>query len=371
MLKKLCLFLLLPVLGYSQSLDLSIENSTAENGYSTFRLGQTNVTFSDNSIDFSGSNGRFSDYMTFGVSPDHTTIGVLQNAVEGARAYLLDTTGDTLITYPTISLNYDDPSLAVYPLNSGSTLIRNNIANFTLYNSFGNIVTSGSGSSQSEEGEVISKVAMDANGKTVLIYVPKIKGNGGLGSTANLLRENNSTDNIFFSSDRQISFGGVSENGQFVILITAREGTGNQVIIMDRFGNELNTITSDEDLTSARLTSDGSYITLLSSRRALVYSTIGGERIGSTSFRTPLLMAQYFPEDATIVGITGNPVENTEILKEIEFHAIHIGQSEIARRELNGALGMSSEIRVEFERLASGRYRMTGANKSINLDASF
>ena len=373
MFKKFILFLLLPAVGSAQSLTLSIDNSTAGNGYSTYRLGESNVTFSRNSIRFGESRAEFSDFMTFGVTPDLTSVGILQNTVDGAKAYVLDAAGDTLAAYPTISLNYDDPSLAIYPLNSGAALIRNNIANFTLYNSLGTIVSSGSGSSQSEEGESISEVAMDANGKTILIYVPKIKQNGGgaVGSKANLLLDNNSTESIFYSDSREIAYGGVSDNGQFVVLITAAAGTDDRVRIMDRYGNDLNTITTDEDLSAAELTSDGRFIMVRSSSRVLVFSTMGGERLGSTSFRSTLLTARYFPEEGIILGITGNRVQNTEVASEIEFHAIHIERREIARRELDGGLGVSPKIGLILERTGAGRYRMLGASKVITLHASF
>lgn len=371
MLKKLLLFLLFPVLGYSQSLNLSIDPATAGNKYSTFHLGKNNVTFASNSVSFSGSGIEFNQYLSYGVTPDYSTVGILQNAVDGTRAFLLDPEGDTLAAYTTISLDYDDPSLAIYPLNTGSMLVRNNIANFTLYNPEGSIKTSGSGSSQSTEGESISEVSMDRNSKTVLIYTPKIKNGNSIGSQAQILKENNSIENIFTSKDREIKYAGVSGNGQFLVLVTTRGGTEDQVVIKDRFGNDLNTISTDEDLSAAFLSDDGLYITLHSSRRALVYSTLGGERIGSTSFRSPLVRARYFPEDETIVAITGSEVQNTEILKDVEFHAISLRHREIARRELSDALGTSPGINLELRRVGSGSYRLVGASKVVNIKASF
>lgn len=372
MIKNFCFFLLLPALVNAQSLTLSIENTSIGNRYSTFQLEQHNVTFSGNSISFSGSGVQFNDYLAYGVSPDFSTIGVLQNAAEGANVFLLDTAGDTLSSYDIFSSGDDDPSLAVYPLNRGSVLIRDNIANFTLYTPDGKITTSGSGSSGSEKGESISEAAMDVNAKTILIYTPKIKkGEDAFGSQAQILRKNNATDVIYYSSDREIKYGGVSGDGQFMILITAKEGTDDQVIIEDRFGNELDTISSDEDLDMACFSGDSNYLLLYSGSRALVYSTIEGERIGSTSFRSPLVKAQYFPADHTIVGVTGNYAGDTGILKDIEFHAINLQQRQIARKELNEALGTSPYIPLEFQREATGKYRLMGASKIINLRASF
>lgn len=371
MIKKLCFFLLVPIIGYSQSLTVSVESSTAGNQYTTFGLSQQNVTFSGNGIRFAGGGETFGDYTSYGVTADYSVIGVLKNTIDGPKTFLLSASADTLASYNTISISYSDPSLAVYPLSSGEVLLRNNIANFTLYNPLGSIATSGSSGSQSQGGESISEVASDPNGKTIVAYTPKIKQGNQVGSQALLLNENSSTENIYYSEDRQIKYAGVSDNGQFIVLITARTGTDDQVMVLDRYGNRLNAITSEEDLVAAHFTEENDQLLLYSRGRALVYSTLGGERVGSTSFRSPLLLAQYFSDDQTIIGLTGSKVENTKIYRDIEFHAVNLKQREIARSELSGALGTSPNIELQFLRRGSGRYRLQGANKIINLRARF
>lgn len=371
MFRKFCFFLLIPMLGYSQSLTVSVESRTAGNQYTTIGLDRQNVTFSNSSISFPATGATFGDYLDYAVTPDYSNISILKNTMQGARAFILNTEADTLISYNTISVDYSDPSLSIYTVNAGGILLQNNIANFTLYNSLGAIKTSGSSSSQSKQGEAISEVAMDPAGKTILIYTPKIKQNNGFGSQAQVLKENNSTRNIFYSSERHIKYATVSDNGQFVALITAREGTSDQVVILDRYGNEIGSITSDEELTGANFTENNRQILLHSSRRALVYSTLSGKRFGSTSFRSPLVMARYFADDHTIVGLTGSKVPNTDIYRDIEFHAINLEQREIARREMDGALGTSPKIDMQFYRTGAGRYQLRGTNKIVNLRASF
>ncbi|MDR8390585.1 hypothetical protein NC796_05490 [Aliifodinibius sp. S!AR15-10] len=371
MFKKLCFFLLLPFVGYSQSLNVSVENRTAGNQYETFGLSQQNVTISNSGISFPATGLNFGDFLSYGVTADYAMLGVLKNTMDGAKTFLLTTDADTLAAYPTISLSYSDPSLGIYPLSSGEVLLRNNIANFTLYNTQGNIATSGSSGSQSEGGESISEVAMDPDGKTILLYTPKIKQGSQVGSQAKVLSDNNSTDNIFYSSDRFIKHATVSDNGQFIILVTAKERTDDKAIILDRYGNELNSITTEEDLLAGYFTRDNDQLIIHSSRRAIVYNTLSSERIGSTSFRSPLILAQYFAEDHTIVGVTGSKVENTEIYRNLEFHAINLEQRDIARREFSGALGTSPSIGIQFLREARGQYTLKGTNKIINLRASF
>lgn len=371
MLKKLCFFLLIPVMGFSQSLNLSVEQRTASNQYTTFGLADHNVSFSNNAIGFPNAGAQFGDYLTYGVSPDYTILGVLKNTMQGEQAFILNTEADTLGNFSTISVGFDDPSLALKTFNSGSVLLRNNIANFTLYNPLGDVVTSASSSSQSQQGEAISEMTTDPNGKTVLLYTPKINQGDEIGSQAQILTSNNATESIFYSSNRSITHATVSENGQFVVLVTSSEGTEDEILILDRYGNELGSISSEEDLIGAGFGGDGEQVIAYSRRRALVFSTLSGERIGSTSFRSPLIMADYFAEDLTIVGLTGSKVENTEIYRDLEFHTINLEQREIARKELSGALGSSPDIKMAFSREGSGRYQLLGTNKIVNLSVSF
>ncbi|MFH5883552.1 hypothetical protein ACG2F4_04500 [Halalkalibaculum sp. DA3122] len=371
MVKKLCFFLLLPVLGYSQSLNISVADQTAGNQYATFGFDQQNVTISGGGISFPVNGRQFGNVLTFGVTPGYRAVGILQNSMDGAKSLLLNTAADTLAAYSTISLNYSDPSLGIYPFDSGEVLLRNNIANFTLYNSMGAIITSGSSGSQSERGESISEVAFDPLGKTIVMYTPKIKQENGVGSQAVILSDDNATNNIFYSGDRSIKHLSIADNGQFVVLVTEEEGTDDAAVILDRYGNELNSISSEEELDGAYFAGDNEEVLLHSRRRALVYSTLQGERLGSTSFRSPLVLAQYFSEDQTIIGVTGNKVENTDIYRDLEFHAVNLDKREIARTELDGALATDPNIDLKFLREGRGQYRLMGSNKIINLRASF
>ncbi|MDX1639120.1 MAG: hypothetical protein R3281_14230 [Balneolaceae bacterium] len=371
MLKKLLLLLLLPTISYSQSLTVSVDNRTSGNRYTTFGLHQHNVTFANNGIQFPGSGRQFGDYLSFATPAGYGHIGVIQNTARGAQTYLLSTLGDTLSSFETISVSYDDPSLALFPMRSGEVLLRNNIANFTLYEPLGTIKTSASSGSQSRGGESISEVAVDPRGITVVLYTPKIKRDGQVGSQAQLLDDNNATNSIFYSNNRYLKYAGVSDDGQFILLITAREGRDDHVMVMDRFGNELTSISTDEDLVAGYFTESSSELVIHSNRRAIVYKTLNGERVGSTSFRAPLLLARYFSADNTIVGLTASKVENTEIYRDLQFHAINLQQREIARRELGGAIGTSPNIPMKFVRVGTGRYRFLGANKIINLRATF
>ncbi len=363
------LLFLLPSTALSQSLSVSATGNTSGNGASTFSLAGGEVTISSSAISF--GNGKSVNGMAgFGISSDLTVVGVLKINTDGSSAVILDAGGEVLAEYPVISLGSDDPSIAIYPFNTGGVLVRDNIASFNFYDSFGNNTKRLSSSSQSEGGESISEVVADPSGETVVIYTPQINRDGQIGSHAQLVDENGNLKSLYFKTDRSIKAVEISNDGQFIVVISSGSG-GVRAHFMDRFGNELNSIDSDEELIGARLSDDARYVTLFSSGRVLVMDSMTGERIGSTSLRSPVIVADYFPADEMLMVMTANYSESSGIANDVQFHAIDLEQRQIARQDFGGGLKFNSSIKKQIIRQGSNSYRLTGANKLLDLRASF
>lgn len=181
----------------------------------------------------------------------------------------------------------------------------------------------------------------------------------------------NSFDNIWFSTDRYLKNVSVSNDGTVITVVAASNGSSDEVIVMDRFGNELSSFTTDEDLIGAELSEDAGFITLYSGGRIQVFRTLSGERIGSTSMRSPLFKAEYFPEESIILALSGTYSENSGVLNSVEFHAINIEQRSIARQEFDTALGFDDRITAEFIRISPNKYRLVGASKHVDISANF
>lgn len=369
-LMRTLILVLLPAITFGQSLNLSVSSPTANNDPSTFLLQNGEISINAPSLRFLSSGKTASNFNAVGISKDYSVVGLLK-AAENGQVVLFNSVGDTLGAFSTISLGSNDPSLAVFPTSRGGALLRDNIVNFTFYNSFGEITASMSSSGETKGGQVISEVAMSGGGETVVIYTPKIRRNGQLGSKAEVMLPDGSFQTIHFSNDRILSNLNVSEDGNFVVAITSAPGTDAAVIIMDKFGNEINTITSDEALIGSSLSADGTFITLYSSQRVLVFSTLTGERLGSTSFRSPVLLADYFPEDNVILTLTGDYYESTGIVNNAEFRAVNLRKRKLSSKEFSGALGFSEVMNPHFVRMRGGEYRLSGANKQITISADF
>ncbi len=329
----------------------------------------SNITFGSQSVRFLASDTK-QNYDVVGLSSDNTIVATLNWTNQEGEIVLYNAQGEVLNAFSTISLA-DETSFGVYPFSNGNALLRDKIANFTFYDTFGEIVTSMSSSSQSKEGEAISEVATSESGNTIVIYNPKIKRDGQLGSKAQVRTGPSQFEDIFFSSNRYLKDVVVSKEGSLIAAITAKQGTDDQVLIMDRYGNELNTISADEDLRSVRFTDDLEQITIFSGGRVMVHNTLSGESLGATSLRSPVVIAEYFPADNLILVLTGNYSDRSETLNNIEFRAINLEQRSIASQEFSGSLGLNKAIELGLVRDANNTFTLKGTNKTINIRANF
>lgn len=263
-----------------------------------------------------------------------------------------------------------DPSLKSYALQNGGAIIRENIANFLVYNSFGKVENSVSNSTQSKEGESISELVTDVNGKTVVLYNTKVMAGGKAGSRAKVLGLDQTSLDVFFSEDRTIRTVRVAESGEFIAIATAKEGTNDEVVIIDRYGNKINTIKFDQEIVGMNLYGSGSTLTVYSNGRVAVYDVLSGNRLGGSSFRDGVLrFANYSGADNAIIGLTGDI--NGDNLSNIEVRVINIDASKIARNKYSGTIQFQDLDAITLNRTGRFSYTISGMDKDLKIRATF
>ncbi|HKK43972.1 MAG TPA: hypothetical protein VJ964_00500 [Balneolaceae bacterium] len=364
------LFLLLPVLAMGQSLNLSVTSPTSNNNRSTFLLKRGEVTINNGQIRFHRSNKTVDGFTDYGISPDLSKVSLLKWGGGKGHVIVFDSMGDTLTTYSTISLA-DQSSFGIYPQDNGDIMLRDKIADFTFFNTFGDIITNMSNSSQSKEGEAISEVATSPGGETLVVFNPKIKRNGKLGSKAQVRLSDGTFRNIFYSSDRYLKNVVISNDGDMIAAVTAASGGEDKVLLMDKYGNNINSITSKDPLDAVSFSDEGQYVTLNSGGSVTVYSTEKAKRVGGTSFRETVFMANYFPEDDLILAITGDYSKMANALGNVKINAVNLRKRSIADHEFSGVLGFSKAIAPKFIRTSADRYELEGASKEIKIESHF
>ncbi|SMO43951.1 hypothetical protein [Fodinibius sediminis] len=368
---QLLFLLLLPVMTSAQSVTISPTSETADNGSSVLSLSDgAKVSIDSRTITFldSGSSGQFS---ALGFSPDRSVVSLLNNVQGKARVTLLTASGDTLNRYSSISLSSSDPSLGIYPTNGGHLLLRNNIMNFTFHDESGNIGTNISNGSNSEQGETISQLVMNPTQETILLYTSKIKREGQVGSKIRLVDADRKLQYLYQSDDRYIKDLDLSGDGTMVSFVTAASGTSDRVVVMDKYGNQINSISAENQLQGATLSADNSHLTLFSENRIRVYNVLTGENMGSTSLQEPVFMAEYVPEDQMLLIVSGNFSTSSSKLSNIEVKAVDLGRRDITSTSYSGRLTFHESLRRGIQRLSSNNYRLTGANKELNIEVSF
>lgn len=290
----------------------------------------------------------------------------LSGTLLGSGITISDADGTVLLN-GNYNASGDDPSLKIFTLNDGSFVIRENIANFLVYDSFGVVRKSISNSTQSEGGEAISELAMDGFGKTVVVYNPKVNMNGETGSRAKIIDSKNNPLDVYYSMNRTLSVVKVSSNGEFIAFVSSKEGTDDEIQLMDRFGNILNTVKFDQEVRGVSFSENGLFVTIYSTGRAASFEVRSGERVGSSSFRsTTVMFAGYDPTDKIIIALTGS---GSSTISNVQLHAVNVAARKIARKDFSASLNIVDQLKME--RTGNGRYMIKGLDKELALRAQF
>ncbi|MEX2347902.1 MAG: hypothetical protein WD511_01680 [Balneolaceae bacterium] len=346
-------------LGVAQSLTVSETPAATNIGLHQYMISGHQVSITNGELALAGGTAASSSI---------NNVTAISAALNNETANVFAGNGDDLFS-SSFDLEGGDSSARIYARLNGGFIIRENIANFLFYNSMGEVEQSISNSSQSTEGESISELAADPKFKTAVLYNPKIVSGGEEGSRAKLVRNDLTTTDIYYSSNRAIRNVEVSKNGQFMAIVTFSPGTEDIAIVTDRFGNVLSEISFDQNIEGVVLSESGEYVTLRSNGRVGVYSVLNGERVGSSSFRSRLLFAEFIPEDQTIIALTAT--QSGSLLTNVEVHAINVAARAIQRQNYSSELSMTDQIPLKLERIGSYNYMLSGLNKTLSLRAQF
>lgn len=261
-----------------------------------------------------------------------------------------------------------DQTLNVYSFNDGRSIVRDNVANFTFFDADGELMYSYSNSTQSVDGEMESELTSDSNGRTIVLYNPVIAYGNNTGSRANIVYGEENSYEFFRDPLKEIRQLNVSSDGAYITILAA-SSSESQVLLFDRFGNELYQYQTDDELEGVTLSSDANYITKYTSGRVLVYNVHTGESMGSASSRSPILYAAFIPDDETVIALGGSLSGRN--ISDPTITAVHLGLRQITRNEIDLNLSTLDRYSIRINRSGDGNYYLTGLNKALNLQTSY
>jgi hypothetical protein len=301
----------------------------------------------------------------WGISPGGTLASFIEPAQGELTLKRVDGRGNLFNEAVLEFFNPDDETLNVYPFDDGRVVTRDNVANFTFLDPAGKVLYSISNSSQSSDGERESHLASDPKGRTIVLYNPVINYGSSRGAQARVVFGEEDHNLFFNDREEEIRDVRVTPNGAFISILTE----GGSAYVYDRFGNEIRQFVFEDDMIGLNVSERGEFMTAYSRGRVQVYNILSGERIGSTSSRSPVLYADYLADDDTIL-IFGGDVSNGNIHDPM-MTAVHISKRQIVREEVGQSLSWIGRERLGLSRTGAGEYRLDGLNRSLVVNASF
>ena len=353
----------------SQSIQVEVENDHSNLERGAFTTASGTMSNAGNTVVVDGSQNYFrsGNPLAASFSYDLKKAGLI-TLEEGAKRITVDHAGNQLSESELDYFKPGDESIYILQFDNGSSIVRDNIANFTLYDPAGEQVLTVSNSSQSPDGERVSGIKSDRSGSSIVLYNPEIRMGDIVRSRASLInKKNQSLDTFYEAEGRTISEVIISDNGSYILLLT-NSASDHYVSMYDRFGNQIFDLAAELEPRSATVTNDGNYLTIFSSGRAQVYNTLSGEQLGSASLRGNLLFASYQTEDDTIILLGGE--ESGTNISNPQVSAVNIGLRQIARGEVKTELSKGAGA-LNVNRTRPNQYTLTGFNKNLILSTSF
>ncbi|MEX2456477.1 MAG: hypothetical protein WD381_04145 [Balneolaceae bacterium] len=354
----------------AQSVSVQIDQEYSSNNLTTFPIKGGNFIKTNSLIRVDG-NTESVEYQTpifSDVSAEGGKIGVVDFDGELVKR-TIDHSGVELSTTELEFFDSSDQTISLHQLESGKSIARDNVANFTFFDADGKQVYSVSNSGQSQDGEQTSELATSRLGSTVVLYNPEIRRNGSAASRARLVFGEEDNEIFLDENDRVISFLDVSDSGSFITSITQNESSNDELTVFDRFGNEIFQMSSDINLKGAVLSENADYLTIYSESRVQVYNVSTGERLGSSTSQSPILKATYFAEDEVVLVFNGS--ENDGTINDPGITAIHLGLRQIARNDINANLSALDVKDLKIEREGASSYTVKGINQPVTLTVNF
>ncbi|MCC5940095.1 MAG: hypothetical protein JJU37_00990 [Balneolaceae bacterium] len=360
------LFSLVSLPAFSQSISVSQNQDHASNSTNTFPTKSGTISISNGSYQFADE--QLFDPASWAMSNQRGKLSFLLRR----DVLVLNSFDDTGVSLIEKELEFFDPSdntLKLYQFDDGRAVVRDNVASFTFFDPKGNQAFVISNSSQSVDGERESQLSADRAGRTIVLYNPVIAYGSDTGSRARVVIGEDHFATLFNSTEREIKSLKVSDDGAYITMIVTT-GNSDEILIYDRFGNQIFSLSPDDQVRGVTLSKNATHLTTFAGNRMQVYNIQTGERIGSASSQASIVLAEFLPDDDIVIGLGGS-LGNNGILASPTVTAVHISRRQIAREQIDLPLSVFDEEYLSIARNAAGTYTVYGLNREIEFRVQF
>lgn len=272
----------------------------------------------------------------------------LPNGTLGNSIYF----GNVILERPQTTTLLNDPTFDFIPLLDGGFVTRTNVSIFEKFDANNRLIHTLSNSSGSALGEGVSEWHTNQRQLLWVLTNPLIKTAQGEGSSASIW-DGDQTKNLFYSATDKIEAVGISDNGFFVAIVTASRTNGNgKIAVFDRQANALMDIEVDDDFEAigVEFSDDDEFITIFSTKRAVVYGLPSGKKYGSTSFRDTVIDVELDYKTLTLYTLTGNLGATS--LDDIEVRKVDFKVGKMVKTPVEKSLNRihpTLDVKLQYE----------------------
>lgn len=328
------------------------------------------VHLNHSSVRFINTALQVSGIKSLGISQDHTIYSFIYQKGDSLRLFSVESPGKRLINISSSGYEKNDPSLKIYSLNDGRTIVRSNIAHFDLYNQDGTLNNAVSNAAGTAKGETISMLAISPDGTLILAYNPKIFNNNSVQSRIQKINFRSGTISLFYyNNTMSISDLRISHDGQF-ILATFKHGHRSKVVLFDRFGNILRKFSFHYNPDAVVLAHDDKYIAVTYKNHVEVYDILNGRSVGGTYLRSYLFYGTYIPEDHMVLCLAGDYHPGSEIINDVKVYGVDLKARKIGKGTYSASLKWDKgAFSLSISRLRMHHYEIKGFSNPLFLSA--
>ncbi|MEX0594317.1 MAG: hypothetical protein WD115_06035 [Balneolaceae bacterium] len=307
------------------------------------------------------------------ISPNRQFWGVIQRG-HSVRVRLFDQDGSPLLDHELDFVDGADETLALYLLDNGTYVVRDNVANFTRHDLDGSIGVRHSNFSGATGGERPSYLVSDRFGLTSLYVVPDIQYGENRGSMVRLLKGyGEASETIHESRDRTLLHVGLSPDGRQVLMIQEMPGMDERIVeLVDRFGNLIQTIESEEPWIGGAVDESGNVITLFTTSRVQSFRVGDAERLGSSTVRgEEVFYGGYCSSREEMVILTGSVDESSARITGAEIQVVSLRARSLVREPVpGGTLTWNGSTGVNLN-CGETRHEINGVGRTIRVQPTF
>jgi hypothetical protein len=358
-----------PVSSQSLHVDWSPEGSTHTRFFASGESGGFySLVYAGNRFTAGERSTGYTPVVDYAVSPDGRFVGLL---IRGERSSyhvkVLNRDGSTFLEHrDVIILEASDNSNKLFVHNDASFTIRNNIAGFTLFNPGGVELNRLFNNSGSVRGEAISELRQARNGRSLVVYNPRIVRENGDHSRIQLIG-GEGLRHLYTFTEGPMAGLALSENGEQIVALASASSSG-LLAVFNPAGEMLRKVEVMQNPERLFLTPAGRHAVVARGNRVELWNLDSGTREASTATRADVVFAHFDEDSSRLIMLTGTQRGRSAELQNPAVYVINTTERSLMREQFDGTLHRDpAHLDLRIRRSGDMNWTILGANRLVSI----